>query len=62
MIFLEVDSVQRYWSELQALELHHRYKHVRLTPIKKNPTGVRNVFSMIPPVYSGILVNSLMQF
>ena len=39
MIFLEVDSVQRYWNELQELGLHHRYKYVRLTPIKKYDWG-----------------------
>lgn len=33
-IFLEVDDVQRYWSELQALDLPGKYNGVRLTPIR----------------------------
>lgn len=39
MLFLEVDDVNRYWTELQALGLHHKYKNVRLTPIKVYPWG-----------------------
>jgi len=39
MLFLEVDDVDRYWKELQALGLHTKFKHVRLTPIKEYPWG-----------------------
>lgn len=34
MIFLEVDSVDRYWNELQSLGLHQKYKNVKLTPTR----------------------------
>ena len=34
MIFLEVDSVDRYWKELSALNLPERYPGVKLTPIR----------------------------
>ena len=34
MIFLEVDDVNRYWGELQALNLPEKYKGVRLSPIR----------------------------
>ena len=39
MVFLEVDNVQRYWSELQELGLHNQYKNVKLTPIKEYDWG-----------------------
>jgi catechol 2,3-dioxygenase-like lactoylglutathione lyase family enzyme len=39
MIFLEVDDVNRYWNELQNLGLHHKYKYVRLTPIREEDWG-----------------------
>lgn len=39
MIFLEVDDVNRYWNELQSLELHNKYKNVRLTPIREEDWG-----------------------
>ena len=39
MIFLEVDDVGRYWNELQSLGLHHKYKNVKLTPIKEYAWG-----------------------
>jgi len=39
MIFLEVDNVDRYWSELSALKLADKYKNVRLTPIRKYDWG-----------------------
>lgn len=32
MIFLEVDDVDRYWKELQSLDLPAKHKFVRLTP------------------------------
>jgi len=39
MVFLEVDNVDRYWSELSALKLADKYKNVRLTPIRKYDWG-----------------------
>ena len=39
MIFLEVDSVDRYWNELQNLNLNEKYKNVRLTPIRNDSWG-----------------------
>jgi hypothetical protein len=39
MIFLEVDDVKRYWSELQELGLHHKYKNVKLTAIREESWG-----------------------
>lgn len=39
MIFLEVDSVDRYWNELLALDLPAKYKGVKLTPIRIDPWG-----------------------
>jgi len=51
MIFLEVDDVSRYWNELLALDLTSKYKHVRLTPIRKLDWG-RECFLHDP---SGIL-------
>lgn len=39
MIFLEVDDVNRYWKELQHLGLHHRFRNVKLTPIREEPWG-----------------------
>ncbi|MFC4476081.1 glyoxalase [Flavobacterium chungangensis] len=34
MIFLEVDNVERYYSELLALNLPEKFEGVKLTPIK----------------------------
>ncbi|MFT3681404.1 MAG: glyoxalase [Ferruginibacter sp.] len=34
MVFMEVDSADRYWKELQALDLSSKYKNVRLTPVR----------------------------
>jgi hypothetical protein len=39
MIFLEVDNVNRYWNELQALGLDRKFKNVRLTPIREESWG-----------------------
>ena len=39
MLFLEVDDVNRYWSELQNLGLHNKYKNVRLTNIREESWG-----------------------
>jgi len=39
MVFLEVDNVARYYKELEALELHHKYDRVRLSGIVKNDWG-----------------------
>ncbi|MDN5286462.1 MAG: glyoxalase [Mucilaginibacter sp.] len=51
MIFLEVDDVARYWTELLALNLTAKYKGVKLTPIKVYDWG-RECFVHDP---SGIL-------
>jgi catechol 2,3-dioxygenase-like lactoylglutathione lyase family enzyme len=51
MIFLEVDDVDRYWNELQSLELDKKYKQVRLTSIKNYDWG-RECFMHDP---SGVL-------
>lgn len=34
MIFLEVENVDRFWEELQELQLPVKYEGVRLTPIR----------------------------
>ena len=34
MIFLEVDDVERYWKELNILDLPSKYPGVRLVPIR----------------------------
>jgi len=39
MLFLEVDDVERHWSELKTLELPVRYDNVRLTSIRTEPWG-----------------------
>ncbi len=51
MIFLEVDDVERYHTELSALGLHDKYKLVRLSGIHNNDWG-REIFMHDP---SGIL-------
>lgn len=51
MIFLEVDDVNRYWNELQTLDLPAKYAGARLTPIQNNDWG-RECFLHDP---SGIL-------
>lgn len=53
MIFIEVDSVERYWDELQKLELHKKYKDVRLVPIRQEGWG-KECFLHDP---SGILLH-----
>ena len=39
MIFLEVDNVEQYWKDIQNLGLDHKYKNVKLTPIKEDDWG-----------------------
>ena len=51
MLFLEVDDVKRYWNELQALDLHNKYKNVKLTAIHEESWG-RECFMHDP---SGVL-------
>jgi hypothetical protein len=51
MIFLEVDDVSRYWTELQNLELDQKYENVKLTPIREESWG-RECFLHDP---SGVL-------
>lgn len=52
MVFLEVDDVDRYWNELQALDLPAKYAGVRLSPIKTMEEWGRECFLHDP---SGIL-------
>ena len=51
MIFLEVEDVDRYWTELQNLALDKKYKNVKLTPVRNDYWG-RECFIHDP---SGIL-------
>lgn len=51
MVFLEVDDVDAWYDHLDALGLHHKYKHVRLSPIKTWDWG-REIFMHDP---SGVL-------
>jgi catechol 2,3-dioxygenase-like lactoylglutathione lyase family enzyme len=39
MIFLEVDNVEQYWTELQHLGLQHKYTGARLVPIRYEDWG-----------------------
>ena len=39
MIFLEVDDVERYRTEVEALKLHNKYDRVRLSGIADNDWG-----------------------
>ncbi|RYY61113.1 MAG: glyoxalase [Chitinophagaceae bacterium] len=39
MLFLEVDDVDRYYSELDALQLSSKYEGVRLVPIRIESWG-----------------------
>lgn len=39
MVFVEVDSVDRYWEELLALDLTEKYNGVKLTPIRTYDWG-----------------------
>ncbi|MFD0793055.1 VOC family protein [Mucilaginibacter litoreus] len=39
MIFLEVDDADRYYAELQALDLPSRYPGARLSPVRTDDWG-----------------------
>ena len=39
MIFLEVDDVNRFWKELNELDLPGKYENVRLVPIRTEDWG-----------------------
>jgi catechol 2,3-dioxygenase-like lactoylglutathione lyase family enzyme len=39
MVFMEVDDVDRFYTELVALNLTDKYESVRLTPVKTLPWG-----------------------
>jgi catechol 2,3-dioxygenase-like lactoylglutathione lyase family enzyme len=39
MIFMEVENVDQYWSELLGLNLTASYKNVKLTPIRRLDWG-----------------------
>lgn len=51
MVFLEVEDVDSFWKQLQALDLPAKYKGAKLTPIR-NETWGRECFLHDP---SGIL-------
>ncbi len=51
MVFLEVDDVEKCWEDLKQRELHYKYEHVKLSPIKTWDWG-RECFLHDP---SGIL-------
>ncbi|MEB0262094.1 MULTISPECIES: glyoxalase [unclassified Mucilaginibacter] len=51
MLFMEVDDVDRFWTELVTLNLPDKYKGARITPIRTEPWG-RECFVHDP---SGIL-------
>ena len=51
MVFMEVEDVGQYWSELLSLDLTTKYKNVKLTPIREYDWG-RECFMHDP---SGIL-------
>ena len=51
MIFLEVDDVEKCWADLEKRGLNHKYKRVRLVPIRKLDWG-RECFLHDP---SGVL-------
>ena len=39
MVFLEVENVEQYWTELVALNLPGKYKDVRLEPVRYETWG-----------------------
>jgi len=39
MIFLEVEDVSRYWTDLQTLDLTAKYVRVKLTPVREFAWG-----------------------
>lgn len=39
MVFVEVQNVEQYYNKLLSLKLQHKYKNVRLVPIKKDVWG-----------------------
>jgi catechol 2,3-dioxygenase-like lactoylglutathione lyase family enzyme len=39
MVFMEVEQVDRFWAELQALDLPSKYAEVRVVPVKTLPWG-----------------------
>ncbi len=39
MVFMEVDDVHRFWSELMALNLTSTYENVRIVPVRKMDWG-----------------------
>ena len=51
MVFLEVDDVDKVWKDLEERGLHHKYKSVRISPIKAFDWG-RECFLHDP---SGVL-------
>lgn len=39
MIFMEVQDVNQFYKELQALDLQNKYENVRLSPVRKEDWG-----------------------
>jgi hypothetical protein len=39
MVFMEVDDIHRFWSELAALDITSAYEHVRIVPIRHMDWG-----------------------
>jgi hypothetical protein len=39
MVFMEVEDVHRFWSELMALDLSSSYEHVRIVPVRHMDWG-----------------------
>lgn len=39
MVFMEVENVERFWSELSKLDLTLKYENVKLTPIREFSWG-----------------------
>ncbi len=51
MVFLEVDDIEDCWKDIESRGLHHKYRYVRLTEIKRFDWG-RECFMHDP---SGVL-------
>lgn len=39
MVFMEVDDVDRFWKELQALNITSKYENAKLVPVKQYEWG-----------------------
>ncbi len=61
MVFMEVDDAERFWIELDALDLTSKYEHVRLTPVRVMKWG-KECFVHDPSGISANLVGKLPVF